>query len=324
MNTNSSLYMELTNYEIKTIIKENFNTDIISEIKLISGGMFNTTYKICYGENKTEAVLRVGPINRHLLMGFEENLMEAEKYVYQLCQNNDVPCSDVLVCDTTKKIIDRDYMIVKYIKSILMSDNNISKEDKGELQKQVGIYMKKFHSIKHNKFGRVSHIVSKIEYNLWSECLIAEIDDIINRSQKFNAFSKEEINLIKSIFIKYKDLLDNITIAQLVHSDLWEGNILVNMENGRYKVVAIIDADRAIFGDVDFEFASPWMINDNFLEGYELDLTNYYSQDRKIRRKIYLMLFHIVEAYVGIAEYNNEKQYKNNKKVVLDLATELA
>lgn len=40
--------------------------------------------------------MRVSPVNRHLLVGYEENLMNAETYVYSICQQIGIPCSKVL------------------------------------------------------------------------------------------------------------------------------------------------------------------------------------------------------------------------------------
>ena len=39
----------------------------------------NTTYLVEYGPSHQKAVLRLGPVNRHLIMGFEENLNETPK-----------------------------------------------------------------------------------------------------------------------------------------------------------------------------------------------------------------------------------------------------
>lgn len=325
MNTNSSLYKELTDDEIKTIVSVNFNTDVLQEARLLEGGRFNTTYRICYGDDRRRAVLRCGPVNRHLLMEFEKHLMQAEKYVYDLCEINNVPCSNVLVCDSSKKIIDRDYMIVEYIESIPLSDAGIDEKQKANLHSQIGRYMKNFHSITNNKFGRVSYLVSGKTFFSWYDYLFAEIDDITEKSRKYNAFTNDEIDLIISAFRKHKQLLDDITIGHLVHTDLWDGNVLITHKNGRYDVAAIIDADRAVFGDVDFEFASPWMIDKDFLNGYDMnfDFADFNSESRQTRRKIYLILYDLIEAYVGIAEYNDAKQFKDYKKSALDLALEL-
>jgi len=326
MNTNSSLYKELTHDEIRTIVNVNFKTDVLQEASLLEGGLFNTTYKICYGNDIRQAVLRCGPVNRHLLMAFEEHLMQAERYVYELCEINKVPCSNVLVCDSSRKIIDRDYMIVEYIESIPLSDVRIDKNQKADLHAQIGRYMKQFHSITNNKFGRVSYLVSGKTFCSWYDYLIAEIDDITENSRKYNAFTDTEVDLIRSAFIKHKQLLDDITIPHLVHTDLWDGNVLITQKNDKYDVAAIIDADRAVFGDVDFEFASPWMIDKDFLNGYDMnfDFADFNSEDRQTRRKIYLILYYLIEAYVGIAEYNNAKQFDDYKKSVLAFASELS
>ena len=49
---------------------------------LLSGGLFNTTYRL---ETVTKtAILRLGPVNRHLLLPYERNLMAAEGDILQL------------------------------------------------------------------------------------------------------------------------------------------------------------------------------------------------------------------------------------------------
>ena len=103
---NSSLYLELSKEELRKLISETLNTDINSA-KLLTGGLFNTTYYIDtmkYGS----VVLRAGPVNRHLLLPFEHSLMQAEQLVYKLCREAQVPVSEILFMDTSKRIIDCD------------------------------------------------------------------------------------------------------------------------------------------------------------------------------------------------------------------------
>lgn len=269
MNTESSLYRELTEDELKAVIQTSLHTDLVMEATLLDGGMFNTTYKICYGEQNQEAVLRCGPVNRQLLMTFENHLMEAENFVYQICEKIGVPCSRVLAYDTTKRLIDRDYMIVEYIKSVPLCDKSIGQEPKAKLYAQTGSQMKKFHSVTGEKFGRISNILSGMAFDSWWDYLESEITDILEKSRPYHAFSEQEETQIQSILEKHKALLNEITVPQLVHADLWEGNVLIREQGGEYNVAAIIDVDRAVFGDIDFEFATQWMINGDFLKGYD-------------------------------------------------------
>ena len=120
MNT-SNLYKELSYCELKPIIKKHFNQDEF-EFSLLKGGMFNTTYLIFLISTGVKYVLRLGPINRQLLLPYELNLMNGEKYFYELCAKEHIPFSKIIVCETDKLLIDRDYMIVEYIDSSSLSE----------------------------------------------------------------------------------------------------------------------------------------------------------------------------------------------------------
>lgn len=120
MNKQSNLYEEITIEQIQLLFEKTMKVTDSIQADLLSGGMFNTTYHVRSKASGLDAVLRLGPVNRHLLMRFEENLMEAEKYVYELCRKEKIVCSEVLVCDTSRKWINRDFMIVSYIPSVAM------------------------------------------------------------------------------------------------------------------------------------------------------------------------------------------------------------
>lgn len=180
MNKQSNLFQEISTEIIRDIFVNTLQEEIIWETALLDGGLFNTTYIVEYSSSHKKAVLRLGPVNRHLLMGFEENLMNAEVYTYSICQTIGIPCSKVLACDTSKKIIDRDFMIVEYIPSVVMS--------KAELI--------------------------------------------------------EETQTLRHQFYKSRELLDEIRTPHLLHTDLWEGNVLLDRDT--LEIAAIIDSDRAM------------------------------------------------------------------------------
>lgn len=72
----SSLYRECSQEELAVLVAEALGTEMRSA-RLLTGGMFNTTYLV-ETEGYGKVVLRLGPVNRHLLMPFEHRLMEAE------------------------------------------------------------------------------------------------------------------------------------------------------------------------------------------------------------------------------------------------------
>lgn len=321
MNKTSKIYKELRKEELNKIIENYFGMGIKFKERLISGGLFNTTYYIEIPEKSKKVILRVGPVNRDLLMPFELNLMKGEEYVYKLCKNNRIPCSNVLLCDTEKKIINRDYMMVEYIDSKALSEIKIGEDIENKLYYEVGEHISRLHNITSEKFGWVCDVSEGNGFSLWSEYLIYEVSKLSDKIRKFNIFDDEQLELFKSCIYKYKEILDEVKTPHLVHGDLWAGNILVENKNNNFNIAAIIDADRAIFGDIEFEFANPWITNKHFLKGYGKELSN--DTKSEIRKKIYSLLYSLIDSYVWYVEYDNSELGLENKNKSIKLVREL-
>lgn len=321
LNVKSKIFKEISAEELLNIIKHYFPKSNIVSISLLKGGLFNTTYRLIIDSPHRDLILRIGPVNREYLLAFENNLMRAEEYVYKLLVENNIPSPTVIVCDTSKNIIDRDFMITEYIKSVPLSDESILESCKGKLYQEVGEYIYKLHSIKGSKFGRVSDFVAGISYDTWKEFLICHVNQIGKSCLEYDVFDKDTIKKINEVYKSNQSLFDDIIESNLVHADLWAGNILISENyNKNYEVTAIIDVDRAVFGDVDFEFASPWMINDDFISGYGNILSD---ESRQLKLKLYSLLYSVIDSYVWKVEYNDENEYIVNKARTLELLSTL-
>lgn len=317
MNRQSNLFREVSQETIQAIFFHALRESDIWETKLLEGGMFNTTYYVEYGTAHRKAVLRLGPVNRHFVAGFEQNLMNAEVYTYSVCRNIGIPCSRVLACDTSKTVIDRDFMIVEYIPSVAMVNLDLPAEKRKILYFQMGRYLKKLHRVKGESFGFVSRICAGKTFDTWSEALIYEVCDMAQRLQKAGGMSSREEEALLSEFRRNRSLLDEIKEPHLLHTDLWVGNVLLDEKT--LEILAIIDGDRAVFGDVDFEFACPWMEEPDLWDGYGFVPEKTGCSARGKRKRLYQMFFYLLEAYVGYCEYNNPDLYRVRKQQMLDL-----
>lgn len=315
INHRSSLFQEASADEIREIFQKSLQESEIVDTKLMDGGIFNTTYFIIYGHDRKKAVLRLGPINRHRLMGFEQNLMAAETYVYSVCQNIGIPCSRVLVCDTTRSIVNRDFMIVEYIPSVTMVNAELSAEKRSALNRQLGQYLHHLHQVVGSSFGFVSRVQAGRRFAKWSDALIFEIEDITGRLENLGGLSEAQATAVRTWFYRSAELLDEIKIPRLLHTDLWAGNVLLDQES--LEIKAMIDSDRAVFGDPDFEFAAPWMENPDLQEGYGFTPLGPRDKSRAMRRLLYQAFYYALEAYVGIGEYNNMDLHRERKKQLL-------
>ena len=212
-------------------------------------------------------------------------------------------------------------MIIEYVNSNPLSEVDIDKKNENRIYEEVGEYISKLHKIKSNKFGRVYDVLVGNGFNSWSEYLINEFLNIEIRLREFNIFNEDELNIIKSAIYKYKYTFEKVKTPYLIHGDLWAGNILISKNINEYSTVAIIDSDRALFGDREFEFANPWITSESFIKGYGKDLECDF--DSRSRRAVYSLMYLLIDSYVWSIEYNNLKCGLENKISAIKLAKEL-
>lgn len=145
--------------------------------------------------------------------------------------------------------------------------------------------MRRLHEIEGEKFGRISEILRGRGQDTWGSAVLMEYQNLIAASQKYGVFEDEILKRALAFAEDAVPLLNRVKTPRLAHADLWYGNVLVKVQSDHtYAVRAIIDGDRAVFGDVSFDLDSPWMINDAFLEGYG-EISSAFSPEEDRRKK---------------------------------------
>lgn len=318
VNRASHLFQEASQEEIAALFHAALGEGDIRSSRLLSGGLFNTTYYVEYGPEHRRAVLRLGPVNRHLLLGHELNLMAAEVLMCGLCQVAEVPCSRILAWDASRQHIARDWMIVEYIPSVVMAEAKLPEDEKSRLRRQVGTYLNRLHQVEGDSFGYLSRIAMGIRFGSWREAFMFEAEDILTRLEAYRPFPPEVFAALRRRFASGGPVLDEIKTPQLLHTDMWEGNVLLT-EDAR-EIAAVIDGDRAVFGDVDFEFASEWGAGLTSLCGREPPGSG--SPARRERMSLYRLYYVLLEAYVWTAEYDGPEVRQEKQNALLALLRE--
>ena len=312
-NFSSSLFRELSDSEIKKLMELHFPNASVKGYTLCQGGLFNTTYRVDF-EEETSVILRLGPIHRELLMGYEHDMMRTEAEVLQRMRLAGIPCSEVLAVSVDKMLWDRDYMIVKYIDSVPLSSATLSAEERYRLDFECGKLLRKMHDIPCEAFGRATDVLFRKGYVNFYESVLAEITDLLNRSVQDGFFTEVERERVLASVKRHKEILASCHTPVLCHGDMWSGNVLVKQSETSCELAAIIDVDRAYFGDVDFDLGNPWILSDAFLDGYGITRKELEVRERKIKRTVAALIYFLIEAYVWHSQYNNEENAQNGKR----------
>lgn len=316
----SKLFREQSINELNEIVSK-LLSDTVLGCKLLTGGMFNTTYVIDT-ENHGKVVMRLGPVNRHLLLPYEHYLMETEADAIRRCSDIGIKTSEMLALDLSKTIVDRDVMIVKHLPALSMSEVTLTDEEARRIKAEVGYDMRLYNSIKGESFGRPHDVNRGNGCKLWSDAIRKELTEFELVCKPCKLYSEEEHTRIRRLFENAKELFDEIKTPYLLHNDLWTGNILVTKEGHEY--AAIIDGDRAIWGDPDMELACMeyWTSDsDEFWNAYgSRPKTDIHS---RIRKRLYDLLMTIWAVYIYEIEYDNHEASVGNYQCSLSIMDEI-
>lgn len=316
----SLIYQPLSTEQLSQIVTRHLGDHGTYQSRMATGGLFNTTYRLTFADQR-QFMLRVGPVRWHLLLPFEHHLMTGEAVADAHLRSVGIPCPQITLCDLSRTVIDRDYMLWPALPGKMLSTMSLNTQQKHQLFCQLGSDLSKMHAITMPYFGRVGSIACDgPRFASWGAFLISEFDITVELLRAHDLFTVPEANQLKQLFDQARPLFDEIRRPALIHADLWDANILVASDGSQ--ITGIIDADRAMYGDPEFDFSGGWALDPAFFKGYGKPLTDTLAAKR--RRLFYQLFYRTLDAYVWQVEYNEPTRYEATKQVVLRLAQQLA
>lgn len=287
MTKNSS--SSVKNYQSESVIKKIYetffqgNVDNLT-ISVLSGGLKNAVYLLDDGKKKV--VLKIAPKDENKMISADRNILWWEARMLKLMNEYDIPTPKFIAYDDSGNICQSPYILMSYIegKNYLEIKETLSSEEIANIEYQLGVISKKICSIKGNEFFLPSQPNKKFNNNF--EFVLNLFELLLNDAKSKNMdLGEDSYNIIRNIIYSKKDSLNNISNLCLNHTDIWDGNVIVN--EGR--VEGIVDFTDLYVCDelMTFYFHTiDGITSENFLRGFDNKVLN---TDEKIRIEIYRM-----------------------------------
>jgi aminoglycoside phosphotransferase (APT) family kinase protein len=176
--------------------------------------------------------------------------------------------------------------------------------ERDELRAELGRQVACLHTITGTGFGYPSRALGPLREN-WRAAFLDMADAVLADAGRFAVTLPRPIAEIRALFTAQAAVLDEVTTPVLVHFDLWDGNILVESGSAGRRIGAMIDAERAFWGDPLAEFVSLALFADieqdtAFLHGYRaaggMVTFDFAARQRLSLYRAYLYLIMWVEA----------------------------
>jgi aminoglycoside phosphotransferase (APT) family kinase protein len=280
------------------------SSDQVSDCRSLTGGTFNAVHLVGLADG-TRLVVKIPPGPDTPLLRYEQGILGTEALYYQLAgQCRDVTVPAVVALDASGAA--GGYLVMTECPGSPWPELAPlpSGAERAELRAELGRQVARLHTITGTGFGYPSGAVGPLRGN-WREAFADMVNAVLADAGRFAVTLPRPGADVREWFTARAAVLDEVTTPVLVHFDLWDGNILVESSSAGRRVAALIDAERAFWGDPLAEFVSLALFADieqdtAFLQGYRagggavtFDLT---ARRRLSLYQAYLYLIMWVEA----------------------------
>ncbi|MBN1788283.1 MAG: aminoglycoside phosphotransferase family protein [Sedimentisphaerales bacterium] len=220
-----------------------------TDIKRPATGKFNES--LFFSLAGKDYVFRMAPPDDAGFLFYEKNMMAQEPSLHKIIrEKTDIPVARILVYDDSREIAPRPYLIMEKLAGAPLSYT--TRFGLSKVLRQVGQYLKQLHSITAQSYGYLGEHKVMIPADSWVEAFEIMWNKLLDDIVGCGGYTKEEADRFRRLFDKDRDIFDRPVKSSLLHMDIWHQNILAD-EEGR--VTGIVDWDRALWGDVEIEFA---------------------------------------------------------------------
>jgi aminoglycoside phosphotransferase (APT) family kinase protein len=244
----------------------------VADCRGLTGGTFNAVYLVSLADG-TRLVVKLPPGPDVPVLRYEQGILRTEALYYQLagqCRGVTVP--ELVAVDATDS--GGGYLVMTHCPGSLWPDLRPlpSGAERDELRTDLGGQVARLHTITGTGFGYPSGALGPLRGS-WREAFEGMVDAVLADAAQFEVTLPRPAAGIRALIATRAAALDEVTTPVLVHFDLWDGNILVEPGPSERRITALIDAERAFWGDPLAEFVSLALFGDieqdtAFLHGY--------------------------------------------------------
>ncbi|AQZ64508.1 unnamed protein product [[Actinomadura] parvosata subsp. kistnae] len=304
----------LTEAELDALVRRAVGAGVTAATEL-TDGYANAVWRLKLDDGR-EAVLKLSPPPDLEQLSYERNLLRMEATAIGLASAAGVPVAGLLRAGYDDPVLGGDYLLLAALDGV--SWNDVKPDGHAALRRELGGHLARFNAVTGEVFG---YPHAGITGATWREAFLAMVAALLGDTERYPAPLPLPAEQIMAVFEAAAPVLDEVTTPRLVHFDVWAGNVFLDLR-GTPRIQAIIDHERAFWGDPLAEFVTPTIFgelaeDDPLLAGYRevtpLELTPA-AHIRLDLYRAYLYLILLIE--------NGPRQYPEDEYAgIRDLAT---
>jgi fructosamine-3-kinase len=280
----------------------------------ISTGKHNASYWVDGLPDRL--VLRIAPPDAVGFLFYERLMMRQEPALHALIRaQTSLPVAAIAGHDFGRELVPLDYLLMEALPGTPMSDAPwLTGAHRRRALRQVGWYLRELHALTASdclgvaQYGYLGAHRPMQAQSTWAEAFGVMWNLLLDDVVACGAYRPSEGDLMRALFERFRGHFEHPVTSRLLHMDVWSQNVLVD-RNG--DVTGLVDFDRALWGDVEIEFAVLdycGFSEPAFWEGYGVPRDE--SPEAALRRTFYLL--YEIQKYMPIEVWR-----RNNRRAAL-------
>lgn len=305
--------------EMMKIVERCFPGHQLVNATRMRGGLFNTTLLLLLND-KRRYILRISPPLHIFTTEQEKKMVFSNQAASAVLIRNNIPTPEIHAADDTI-LEDRAFLILDYVQGKSLATIRNELDETEAAYTEMGKYTKKLHSITGDSFGSAYQVSTGTGFHTWREAMLNMVYSWKEKTLRHQVQTATFCERVRMVFEEYAYVFDEIRVPQLVHGDLWEGNVLFKKTDGLTAFAGFIDLDQALFGDPEFDFPAGYMFHNGFRSGYGKEPAA--DRNAVIRRKLYLLLYAMEHYYIWAYLQRNVSEASDQMRTIIRLMREL-
>jgi len=240
-------------------------------------------------------VLRIAPPDDAGFLFYERLMMRQEPDIHALVRaHTQIPLAEIAGYDFGRTRIPRDYVLMRALPGQPLSEvRNIARDEFHRTLYQVGQRLAQLHRLTApdclslDAYGYLGAHHPMPPQPTWPQAFRVMWNMLLDDVVACGAYTAAEGQAMRDLLDRHADAFQRPVVSRLLHMDIWSENILID-EQGN--VTGLVDLDRALWGDVEIEFAVLdycGISEPPFWEGYGTPRDM--SEPARIRQVFYLL-----------------------------------
>ncbi len=240
-------------------------------------------------------VLRIAPPDDAGFLFYERRMMRQEPELHdRLRAETDLPIAEIVGYDFSRTRIPRDYLLMRALPGAPLSEaRGLTRAQRDRVLHQVGEQLREIHAITADngdgqpRYGYLGAHQPMAPQATWAAAFRVMWHKLLDDVVACGAYTEAEAEVFRALLDAHQAHFARQVTPRLLHMDVWAQNILID-EAGN--VTGLVDFDRALWGDVEIEFAVLdycGISEPAFWEGYGVRRDT--SPPAQMRRRFYLL-----------------------------------